>query len=61
MIKGLWALAAAPLALAQPLSAEVIATGEQSFITRDAAVVSATPKEVWLALISPARWLRTPS
>ncbi len=46
----------AALAAAQPLSAEVVATTENGFITRDEAVVEANPKAVWLALISPARW-----
>lgn len=50
-------LAAATLSLfAQPLSAEVVQTSENGFITRDEAVVEATPKAVWLALISPSRW-----
>jgi uncharacterized protein YndB with AHSA1/START domain len=44
------------LALAAPAAAEVERTDENSFLTRDEAVVAATPKEVWLALISPARW-----
>ncbi len=46
----------AALAAAQPLSAEVVATTDNGFITRDEAVVEANPKAVWLALISPARW-----
>lgn len=52
----LLATAAAGLVSAQPASAEVIATGEDRFVTRDTAVVSADPKAVWLALISPAKW-----
>ncbi len=46
----------AALLAAQPVAAEVIATSENSFVTRDEAVVEANPKAVWLALISPARW-----
>ena len=56
MIKRLSILFAAAVLTANPAHAEVIATGENSFITRDAAVVSAEPKAVWLALISPSRW-----
>lgn len=36
--------------------AEVTASDDSGFVTRDEAVVDATPKEVWLALISPAKW-----
>ena len=39
-----------------PASAEVIAAGDNAFITRAEAVVEADTKEAWLALISPARW-----
>lgn len=53
-------LAAAALALiaawASAAQAEVIASDGTGFVTRDEAVVDATPKEVWLALISPAKW-----
>lgn len=43
-------------AIATPLAAEVVEQDERGFVTRDQAIVSATPKEVWLALISPANW-----
>lgn len=43
-------------ALAMPVAAEVVQMEEHRFLTRDEALVSASPKEVWLALISPARW-----
>jgi hypothetical protein len=43
-------------ALAFPASADVVEQGENSFVTRDEAVVASTPKQVWLALISPAKW-----
>lgn len=36
--------------------AEVVEARDGHFITRNEAVVDATPKETWLALISPARW-----
>ena len=49
-IAGALALAASPLA------AEVTQAEDDHFITRNEAVVDATPKETWLALISPARW-----
>lgn len=41
---------------AAPLSAEVTRTTEGGFTTRDEAVVNATLKEVWLALIAPKDW-----
>lgn len=50
------ALACAALAATSPLSAEVTEQSDTGFVTRDEAVVSATPKQVWLALISPADW-----
>ncbi|MDZ4307773.1 SRPBCC family protein [Allopontixanthobacter sp.] len=37
-------------------SAEVIEQGEGSFVTRDAAVVKATPFDAWQALITPSKW-----
>ncbi|MBO6609958.1 SRPBCC family protein [Altererythrobacter sp.] len=36
--------------------AEIVASSEDGFVTRDTAVVDATPMEVWLALISPGKW-----
>ena len=39
-----------------PALAEVIEAHEDHFITRNEAVVDASAKETWLALISPARW-----
>lgn len=41
---------------AVPAAAEVAKADEDHFITRNEAVVDASPKETWLALISPARW-----
>ncbi len=49
-------LALAATSFASPLSAEVIAADNSSFITRAEAVVEADTKAAWLALISPARW-----
>lgn len=60
MVAGLTmrALAAAVLAFAcgVPAAAEVTRATDDSFVSRHEAVVRATPKEVWLALISPAGW-----
>lgn len=39
-----------------PAAAEVTRSTEIGFVSRNEVVVSATPKEVWLALISPASW-----
>lgn len=41
---------------AAPASAEVTRTTEISFVSRNEVVVTASPKEVWLALITPASW-----
>ncbi len=48
--------AALAMMAAQPAVAEVIATTDRGFVTRDEAVVDATTKEVWLALIGPSQW-----
>lgn len=39
-------------------AADVTSTTDDSFVSRHEVVVKATPKEVWLALISPADWWR---
>ena len=44
------------VAFATPLSAEVVETREDGFVTRDTATVAASPMETWLALISPGKW-----
>lgn len=49
-------LGGAALTCAAPAAAEVVRTTDSSFVTRHEAVVKATPKEVWLALISPSGW-----
>jgi hypothetical protein len=57
-IATLAAALAASAGLAAPAAAEVTRTTENSFVTRHEVVVTATPKAVWLALISPATWWR---
>lgn len=55
---GYLATAAAALAAA-PLAAEVTEEKPAGFVSRHEVVVTASPKEVWLALISPAGWWRS--
>lgn len=50
------ALGLGSLAAVTPASAEVTRTTPLGFVSRNEVVVSATPKEVWLALITPANW-----
>lgn len=50
------ALAALALLPAAPVAAEVTGSGPDSFVSRHEVVVKASPKDVWLALISPAGW-----
>lgn len=50
------ALAAFALVTAAPVAAEVSGSGPSGFVSRHEVVVSASPKDVWLALISPAAW-----
>ena len=50
------ALGLSALVAAGPASAEVVRADENSFVTRHEVVVEASPKDVWLALISPAGW-----
>lgn len=59
MPKSLYSFIAAVLAalgFAQPASAEVIKADDGFFVTRNAAIVKATPGEAWQALIAPAKW-----
>lgn len=42
--------------LVAPAAAEVVATTEDGFVTRDTEQVAATPLETWLALTKPADW-----
>ena len=53
---GATAFSLAAFACAIPASAEVTRTTDNGFVTRHEVIVKATPKEVWLALISPAGW-----
>ncbi|WP_211277412.1 SRPBCC family protein [Erythrobacter donghaensis] len=53
------AAALAALLAAAPAPAEITRTTDDSFVSRHEVVVEATPKEVWLALISPAAWWRS--
>lgn len=39
-----------------PAHAEVVESTNGGFVTHDAAVVKASPKETWLALIAPRNW-----
>jgi hypothetical protein len=50
------ALGAFALLSAVPAAAEVTDSGEGGFVSRNEVVVTASPKEVWLALISPSGW-----
>lgn len=54
-IKRAAALALGVLAAA-PVAAEVTRTTDDSFVSRNEVVVTASPKDVWLALINPAGW-----
>lgn len=49
----------AALMLSAPAAAEVVRANDLGFVSRHEVVVSAAPKEVWLALISPATWWRS--
>jgi hypothetical protein len=51
-----YVFAVALLAMAAPLAAEVTREQPNGFVSRHEALVKASPKEVWLALISPAGW-----
>ena len=43
-------------ALASPAAAEVIRSGEGSFVVEQRAEVAAPPARLWATLIEPARW-----
>ena len=51
--------ALAALGLSAPAAAELTRTTEDGFVSRQEVVVEASPKAVWLALISPADWWRS--
>jgi len=44
------------LVLSTAVQAEIITEDGSGFVTRDEAVVAATSKQTWLALISPGKW-----
>ena len=44
------------LAMSAPAAAEVVATSDNGFVTKDEATIAATPRQVWLALIKPGEW-----
>ncbi|MBX7496493.1 SRPBCC family protein [Qipengyuania sp. 6B39] len=48
--------AASAMLLAAPVSAEVVETSANGFVTRDTANVAASPMEAWLALTRPGLW-----
>ena len=48
--------AALALTMSAPAAAEVVATSESGFVTRDESQIAATPREVWTALIKPGEW-----
>ncbi len=50
------ALFCGALSAAVPAAAEVTRSTDNSFVSRNEVIVTASPKEVWLALISPAQW-----
>ena len=52
----LWLVA---LASGAPVAAEVTQATDNGFVSRHEVVVEASPKDVWLALISPASWWRS--
>ena len=43
-------------ALPPTARADVVATSDNGFVTRDAVTVAASPMQVWLALTKPAEW-----
>ena len=50
------ALLIAALGSSVPARAEVVASSEVGFVSRNAAEVSATPAQAWQALIAPNQW-----
>lgn len=56
---GAAALALVALTCGTPAAAEVTQATDNGFVSRHEVVVEASPKDVWLALISPASWWRS--
>lgn len=59
LMAGAAALGLAVLTAAAPAAAEVTKASDDGFVSRHEVVVEATPKAVWLALISPGTWWRS--
>ena len=55
-MKNLLPIASLAALLAQPASAEVVASSEAGFIVRETAEVPADPAATWQALIAPQNW-----
>ena len=55
-MKHLLSIASLAALLAQPASAEVVASSEAGFIIRETAEVPADPAATWQALIAPQNW-----
>ena len=55
-MKNLLPIASLAAVLAQPASAEVVASSEAGFIIRETAEVPADPAATWQALIAPQTW-----
>lgn len=53
------ALTAGMLVLCAPAAAELTRANDSGFVSRHEVIVEASPKQVWLALISPAGWWRS--
>ena len=56
MLKSLIAALSIAIFAIHPANAEVVESADEGFVTRDIAIVEATPKAVWLALIAPKNW-----
>jgi uncharacterized protein YndB with AHSA1/START domain len=56
MLKSLAAVLPIAFLAMAPAKAEVTESADGGFVTRDVAIVEATPKAVWLALIAPKNW-----
>ena len=56
---GAAALGLVALTVGAPAMAEVTQATDNGFVSRQEVVVEASPKDVWLALISPASWWRS--
>lgn len=48
--------AAFAFGISNPAAAEVVATGQQGFVSKNSAAIAAMPRQVWMALIRPGDW-----